>query len=284
MPDYYDILGVDESASTAEIKRAYRKLALKWHPDKNPKNKKIAEEKFKAISEAYDVLSDPTKRRDYDRGGIGGSGAFGQHFEFRSPEDIFREFFKDFGMDPFGGGARRERGGGARGGGRRQNDPFFRGFGGFASSFFDDDDGFFGGGFGGLGPSSSSSQRRSSSSSFFQSSGFGGGINSLDSHFSSFGGGGGNGGMSGFTQVYSSSTYIDKNGQRVTESKSTKKVLRNGKVEEQTRVQHANGRIEENKRSYQFNGRTSNAISSGRNGGGSRYSRGLPAPNPRASK
>jgi len=54
--------------------------------------------------------------------------------------------------------------------------------------------------------------------------------------------------------------------------------------QEQTRVQHANGRIEENKRSYQFNGRTSNAISSGRNGGGSRHSRGLPAPNPRASK
>mmetsp|Transcript_25473 Transcript_25473/g.35545 ORF Transcript_25473/g.35545 Transcript_25473/m.35545 type:complete len:227 (+) Transcript_25473:64-744(+) len=224
MADYYDILGVDESASTAEIKRAYRKLALKWHPDKNPKNKKEAEERFKEISEAYDVLSDPEKRREYDRGGKGGS--FGHHFEFRSPDDIFREFFKDFDVNPFGGGRQQQ---GARGGGRRQNDPFSSGFGaGFGSSFFDDD-GFFGGGFGGFGPSSSSSsQRRTSSSSFFQS-GFGGGaFDSLDSHLSSFGGGSG---TSGFTQVYSSSTYIDKNGRRVTESKSTKKVLKNGKVE-----------------------------------------------------
>src|SRR5690554_4869128 len=63
--DYYKILGVDKNATTEEIKKAYRKLALKYHPDRNP-NDKIAEEKFKEVTEAHEVLSDPEKRKKYD--------------------------------------------------------------------------------------------------------------------------------------------------------------------------------------------------------------------------
>jgi len=66
---YYTILGIQKTAQEGEIKKAYRKLALKWHPDKNPDNKKAAEEKFKEISEAYSVLIDPNKRVIYDKYG-----------------------------------------------------------------------------------------------------------------------------------------------------------------------------------------------------------------------
>ena len=62
--NFYEVLGDKEDASDAEIKKAYRKLAIKWHPDKNPDNKKEAEEKFKCISEAYNLLSDPEKKRN----------------------------------------------------------------------------------------------------------------------------------------------------------------------------------------------------------------------------
>jgi len=63
MTDFYEILEVDKNATEEEIKKAYRRLALKWHPDKNPNNKTQAEEKFKLIAEAYEVLSDKDKRR-----------------------------------------------------------------------------------------------------------------------------------------------------------------------------------------------------------------------------
>ena len=81
--DYYEVLGVSKGADESEIKKAYRKLALKFHPDKNP-NDASAEEKFKEAAEAYEVLSDPQKRAQYDQfghaasqGGFGG-GQFGQ--------------------------------------------------------------------------------------------------------------------------------------------------------------------------------------------------------------
>lgn len=112
MTDYYELLGVSKDASTEEIKRSYRKLALKWHPDKNPNNSEEAALMFKSVSEAYEVLSDKEKRRVYDLYGPEGlkNGAsepsydFGgfepfHHFEFRRPEDIFREFFGTY--DPF---------------------------------------------------------------------------------------------------------------------------------------------------------------------------------------
>ena len=67
--DYYAILGVSRNATDEELKKAYRKLALKWHPDRNKDNKKVAEEKFKDISQAYEVLSDKEKRKIYDQFG-----------------------------------------------------------------------------------------------------------------------------------------------------------------------------------------------------------------------
>ncbi len=65
--DYYDILGLSKSASASEVKKAYRKLALKYHPDKNPNNEEAAKEQFVKIGEAYEVLSDPSSRSAYDR-------------------------------------------------------------------------------------------------------------------------------------------------------------------------------------------------------------------------
>jgi len=67
--DYYKILELDKSANDEQIKKAYRKLAIKWHPDKNPDDKQNAEEKFKKINEAYSVLSDPKKKQMYDQFG-----------------------------------------------------------------------------------------------------------------------------------------------------------------------------------------------------------------------
>ncbi|XP_019360495.1 PREDICTED: dnaJ homolog subfamily B member 8 [Gavialis gangeticus] len=111
MVNYYKVLGLQKNASQDDIKKSYRKLALKWHPDKNPNNKEEAEKEFKAVAEAYEVLSDPQKRSKYDRstnesrqrGGGSATGGyyspFGSDYVFRNPEEIFREFFG--GMDPF---------------------------------------------------------------------------------------------------------------------------------------------------------------------------------------
>lgn len=125
--NYYEALGVSRDASQDEIKKAYRKLALKWHPDKNLSNREAAEMNFKRLSEAYEVLSDSNKRATYDNYGkdglvnggggcnmdgsgfppgasffggafnmFGGGPSFG--FSFKDPNEVFREFF---GSDPF---------------------------------------------------------------------------------------------------------------------------------------------------------------------------------------
>ena len=97
--DYYEVLGVDKSASEDEIKKAYRKIAIKYHPDRNPGNKE-AEEKFKEAAEAYDVLHDPQKRQQYDQFGFNGPGAgfggsgFGTSMNM---DDIFSMFGDIFG-------------------------------------------------------------------------------------------------------------------------------------------------------------------------------------------
>lgn len=116
--DYYQTLGVDRNSSADEIKKAYRKLAMKYHPDKNPGDK-AAEDKFKEASEAYSVLSDADKKSRYDRFGHagvqGGAGGGGYHQGFDNVEDIFSSFSDIFG-DFFGG----NMGGARRGGGSRQ--------------------------------------------------------------------------------------------------------------------------------------------------------------------
>lgn len=154
MVDYYEVLGVPRHASSEAIRKAYRKLALKWHPDKNPDNKEDAERRFKQVAEAYEVLSDTQKRDVYDRcgrAGLEGCGAGGGPcedsfqfvFTFRDPADVFRDFFGgrdpvsfDFFADPLENllGSRR----GSRGSRSRGSGPLFAPMGEFPA---------FGGGF-----------------------------------------------------------------------------------------------------------------------------------------
>ena len=130
--DYYEVLGVGKDASEADIKKAYHKLAMKYHPDKNPGDK-AAEEKFKEANEAYEILSDPDKKSKYDRfgfagvdpsygggagqggfGGFGGFGNFGGGFGGGGASVNFDDIFDMFG-GMAGGGSRRRRGGPQKG-------------------------------------------------------------------------------------------------------------------------------------------------------------------------
>lgn len=111
--DYYEVLGVSKSASEAEIKKAYRQMAIKYHPDKNPDDK-TAEDKFKEAAEAYEVLSNPEKRQRYDRfghQGVGGAAGGGFGGGGMNMDDIFSQFGDIFGggFGGFGGGQSRGR-------------------------------------------------------------------------------------------------------------------------------------------------------------------------------
>ena len=126
--DYYEILGLKNGASPDEIKKAFRKLAVKYHPDKNAGDKK-AEDRFKEINEAYAVLSDPEKKTQYDQFGSAG---FHQRY---SQEDIFRNFnagdiFREFNLGGSDDVFSRifGRGGGLQAGGRPQHEPQGPGF------------------------------------------------------------------------------------------------------------------------------------------------------------
>jgi molecular chaperone DnaJ len=114
--DYYEVLGVSKGAATDDIKKAYRKVAMQYHPDRNPGDK-TAEEKFKEAAEAYEVLSDTDKKSQYDRFGHAGVSGNGRGGHGPNMEDIFSNFGDIFGEDVFGsffGGGRRGGGGGQR--------------------------------------------------------------------------------------------------------------------------------------------------------------------------
>ncbi|RIB28752.1 DnaJ domain-containing protein [Gigaspora rosea] len=105
MVNYYEVLGIDVNATEEDIRKAYRRQALIWHPDKNVQNREEAEARFKSIAEAYEVLSDAGKRRIYDQHGEEGlRNGGGPSFErqFHDPQEIFRQFFSTFPNDIFG--------------------------------------------------------------------------------------------------------------------------------------------------------------------------------------
>jgi len=255
---YYEILGISETATDSEIKKAYRREALRWHPDKNQDRLEEANERFKLISEAYEVLKDPEQRSIYNKygdegfkertsGGAGGDyGNAGFHsFHFSNPEDIFREFFGGqdpfaaFFGDPFSRSSRRGSNS------RKSNDPFSS-FSMFGNSFFDDDDDFFG------------SRGNSGFSSF---SSFGGPGTSTFTSFSSSSFGGGMGGGN-FVSTSQKTTVV--NGKK-TIIKETRDGQGNTTVEKTT-IEPDGRRIQETI----VNGKQQSLITDNANGGGER--------------
>jgi DnaJ homolog subfamily B member 4 len=153
--DYYKILGIKRDATEREIKKAYRKLAVKWHPDKNPNNQEEAKAKFTEIGEAYQVLSDTEKRKIFDqygeeglKGGLpSGMGSMPSgaafHFDAKNAEDLFSAFFGGMGMGMGGSGMRMNMGSGM---GSGMGNPFSAFFGGAHGPGGDEDVSMFGAG------------------------------------------------------------------------------------------------------------------------------------------
>ncbi|NXE40382.1 DNJB8 protein, partial [Ptilorrhoa leucosticta] len=140
MMDYYKVLGLQKDASQDDIKKSYHKLALKWHPDKNPRNKEEAEKKFKEIVEAYETLSDPQKRSLYDksveecrmhreRAAAGYNSFFGSHHGFPHQEEVFEEMypFTCIFLNPFDVRINGENWRSTSGRGGRSREPFMHG-------------------------------------------------------------------------------------------------------------------------------------------------------------
>lgn len=261
--DFYEILGVSRTATLDEIKKAYKKLAIKWHPDKNPDRPAEAAEQFKLIAEAYETLSDPVKRRDYDTGVEADeyeeyqpSSNKGSSYEFPRRErrsgrtfhsnfsdqhafDIFNAFFADFHdlhEDLFGGFGM----GGGFGGQRssKRNRGGLGAFGGFGSPFDD----FFG-----ADPFMEAFNRRSVSLDQFGNH-FGGSSMFMSTSSSV-------GGRGGTSRSVSTSTFIDRDGRKVTRR--------------ETVVTHADGtqerNVEENVEEPEKPRLEYNSSSSGRN-------------------
>lgn len=231
--DFYEVLGVKRDASLDEIKKAYKKLAMKWHPDKNPDNQAEATEMFKLIGEAYETLSDPVKRRDYDSGGAQsfddyadmnegnfragrhGGGFKRQHSAFSDQRafDIFNQFFAEFEdfhrsmhEDMFFGNGMGGNGRSNRGRDRRRDDPFGMGMGtggfGFGPSLMDE---FFGGG----------------SDPFMGFSNMGGMGGQSMTSFSSFSSSSSTGVRGGTSRSVSTSTFIGPDGRKITRKETT---------------------------------------------------------------
>jgi len=229
--DYYKVLGVSEDAELDQIKKAYKKLALQWHPDKNPDNVKVAEEKFKEIGEAYSVLSDPEKRKRYDKYGTADEVEIEEEDNDQYTQQKYNDIFEKFGFKTT---TRTSNGGDSnKSTYHRQTFTFDRAEQLFRDVFGDD---FGGSGFGGRNDSRKQKYENNDEEFFnrpsiFQSLFKDSNSRSLfseDSGFSGFGGsrsigngGSGKGKTFGGTSRMTSTSTIIRNGKKVTVTKTT---------------------------------------------------------------